>query len=422
MPNQQQLELFSHVAFIYASMPNGVSNDSLYLSATRMAGLPDDVLEMRQEVGQTKQKHSLLKRKIRWHQQTMKHLGLLERVERGSWRLTEVGKTKLHRNDTSVAVLGYSTNLGICIWGAAERAFDRLDRPITLCIASPPYLLRKPRAYGNVQDEMEYIDFICKIMEPVVRNLALGGSICLNVSQDVFEKGSPARSMYAERMLIALHDRLGLKLMDRLIWENPSKPPGPIIWASKNRVQLNVGYEPVYWLTNNPSLVRSDNRRVLQEHTEKHLKLIRSGGEQRDASFCDGAHTIRAGKSFANETVGKIPRNILKFSHSCKNKRDANKAAKKLGLPTHGATMPLELAKFLVSFLTGNGDDELVVDNCGGWNTTGLAAEMLGRPWLTTEIMGEYVLGGAERFRGFEGFASSDAITEFGDMLTRGRE
>ena len=83
--------------------------------------------------------------------------------------------------------------------------------------------------------------------------------------------------MYCERLLLALHDRLGLRLMDRLIWENRSKPPGPFQYASKARTQLNVVYEPIYWLTNNPHAVKSNNRRVLLEHTEKHLKLIRQG-------------------------------------------------------------------------------------------------------------------------------------------------
>jgi len=402
-----QFDLFDHVATVYAhagSRP--VVNEALYRNAARLAGIPDNEMERRTPVGQSQQEHSLLKRKVRWHQQTLKKLGLLERADRGTWQLTEAGKQKLCRIEASVALLGYSTDLGICIWGSAERVFSRLDRPITLCVTSPPYLLRKPRAYGNPQEEREYIDFICRVIEPIVKNLVDGGSVCLNISNDVFEAGSPARSMYVERLLIALHDKLGLHLMDRLVWHNPSKPPGPVHWASIKRVHLNVAYEPVYWLTNNPHRVRADNRRVLQEHTEAHLKLIRGGGEQRDASFCDGAYSIRAGKSFANQTAGKIPRNILAYGHACGNKRQAIARAKELGLPVHGATMPLGLAKFLIQFLTTEGDDELVAEPFGGWNTTGLAAEMLGRPWVTTEVMREYVRGGAERFTGAQGFLS----------------
>ena len=234
--------------------------------------------------------------------------------------------------------------------------------------------------------------------------------MCLNISNDIFEAQSPARSTYRERLVIALEDRLGLHKMDELIWENPSKPPGPLQWASLSRQQLNTAWEPVYWFTNDPRLCRSDNRRVLQAHTEQHLKLLRQGGEKRNAVFSDGAYRVREG-SFGSPTPGKIPRNILRFSHVERAKRETVRQAKAQGLPVHGATMPQALARFLVEFLTREGD--LVVDPCGGWSTTGAAAQECGRRWLTTEIMGEYVLGGANAFTqapGFEqhGFAPLD--------------
>lgn len=78
--------------------------------------------------------------------------------------------------------------------------------------------------------------------------LAPGGSICLNLTNDSFVPGSPARSVAKERLVLAMVDRLGLKLMDTLIWHNASKPPGPIQYASKRRVQLNTSYEPIYYV------------------------------------------------------------------------------------------------------------------------------------------------------------------------------
>ena len=59
-----------------------------------------------------------------------------------------------------------------------------------------------------------------------------------------------------------------------------------------------------------------------------------------------------------------------------------------------------------------NEKDDLVVDNCGGWMTTARAAQNLGRRWLTTELMGEHILGGALRFQndpGFELFGGLEA-------------
>lgn len=153
--------------------------------------------------------------------------------------------------------------------------------------------------------------------------------------------------------------------------------------------------------TADPRALRSDNRRVLQAHTERHLRLIRQGGEQRDAEYSDGAYRIHPGR-FGNATVGRIPRNVLTFSHSCADQRAYKAAARAAGLPAHGAPMPLSLASFLVEFLSS--EDDLVVDPFGGSFTTAKAAERLGRRWLSTEIMLEYVVGAAARFSDANGF------------------
>lgn len=248
-------------------------------------------------------------------------------------------------------------------------------------------------------------------MEPIVANLAPGGSLILNVSNDIFEVGSPARSTYMERMIIALEDRMGLKLMDRIPWVNFSKAPGPIAWASKKRFQLNVGWEPLIWMTNDPHRVRANNQRVLQPHSERQLKLIAAGGEKRAASFADGAYSLHPG-SFANPTEGRIPRNVLHYGHSCADHRQYRRDAERLGLPTHGAPFPKKMIKFLIRYLTEPGD--LVVDNMAGKLTTAMAAEELDRTWLVTEWMWDFVRGAAERFRSAVGFEMSRHFAEAG--------
>lgn len=189
--------------------------------------------------------------------------------------------------------------------------------------------------------------------------------------------------------------------MDSLVWSNPSRPPGPIAWASKSRQQLNAGYETILWMTNDASRVRSDNRRVLQPHSERHLKLIAAGGEKRVTSYGDGAHRVRHG-SYGSATSGRIPKNVITQSHLCAHKQDLVKLARAANLPVHGATMPLALAKLVIEFLSER--EDLVVDPCAGWLTTGKACEDLGRRYVLTEMMGEYVLGGSMAFRGAPGF------------------
>lgn len=92
-----------------------------------------------------------------------------------------------------------------------------------------------------------------------------------------FEPGSPARSTFRERLVIALCDELALFKWDEFIWHNPSKAPGPIQWASRTQQQLNVAWEPVYIFTNDPHRCVASNRRVLQTHTAKQIELIRTG-------------------------------------------------------------------------------------------------------------------------------------------------
>lgn len=398
-----QLDLFSGVLHAYSKETGGaLENQALYKSVARAIGISEEEAARREPIGERGELHSPFARKCRWYQQTLKKAGILERVagERGMWRLTKPAAKDLNRIEPTVAVVGFSTDLGVAILGSCDSVFASIDAPITLALTSTPYPLASARKYGN-PTEPEFVDWVCRTIEPVVKNLVPGGSICLNISQDIFLPQSPGRSMYCERLLLALNDRLGLTLMDRLVWANPQKPPGPYQYASRTRTQLNVAWEPVYWLTNDPHKVKSNNRRVLQQHTERHLELIRRGGEQRTAVYSDGAYRIRPG-SFGNETAGRIPKNILTFGHRCASQSAYKREAKARGLPAHGAPMPLSLASFLVEFLTEPGD--LVVDPFAGSFTTALAAERLGRRWLATDCMVEYVVGGSIRFEQQPGF------------------
>ena len=160
-------------------------------------------------------------------------------------------------------------------------------------------------------------------------------------------------------------------------------------------MQLNVGYEPVLVFCNDPMKSFADNRRVLQPHSESHQKLIDRGGESRKRVNSDGAYRINPG-AYGNATEGRIPKNVLRFSSSCADQRQMRRMAKAAGLPVHGASMPLALAMFLVQWLSRPGD--LVVDPFGGTQTTPKACELLGRLWMSSEIMAEYVMNGRFRF------------------------
>lgn len=389
----QQISIFD-VLDTYSTGAQG--NAAAYGKLGESHGIPASAWEQRQPIGQAQQAHSPLKRRVRWFQQTLKRLGLLEPIagERGHWQPTAAGQRtiKQRQQDLEPAApglvqLGFSTELGIALWADCKDAFSRIDEPVHMVLTSPPYPLAQPRNYGNPKRD-EYVDWLCACLEPVVARLAPGGSLFLNVSNDIFETGSPARSLYREKLVLALHERLGLHKMDEWIWHNPSKAPGPVAWASKRRVQVNTAWEPLYWFTNDPQACFADNRRVLQPHTERHARLIAAGGVKSAASFADGANRRRVG-SFGAQTAGRIPRNLITERHNCPSQTALRSWAKAEGIPIHGATMPLALAEHVVRFATEQ--DQLVADPFGGWATTALAAERNGRRWIVTERMRAYL-------------------------------
>lgn len=392
----KQIELFSAVVQAYTHAADDLSNAELYENVAKTAGISRSQLEERTPVGHAQKPFSLLKRKIRWHQQSLRQAGVIQLTDqRGIWRLTdEAREGKPRPIANGMVVLGFSTDLGIAVIADCRNFFSRIDDAIHLILTSPPYPLQKPRAYGNIE-EARYVSWLCEVLAPVIRLMVPGGSLCLNLGNDVFLQGSPARSMYQERLLLALHDRFGLYKMDSLVWESP-KPPGPIQWASKQRVQLNTAYEMVHWLTNDPDRVLSNNRRVLLPHTDKHLAFVKKGGVKKRKSHSDGAHVKLPG-AYSQETAGRIPRNILRFART---KEDQDKAYREYcaenGMVRHGASMPVSLASFLINFLTEEG--MLVADPMGGRLKTALAAERLGRRWVCTDTMADYVLGAQAQF------------------------
>lgn len=119
-----QLDLFQmdHVLQAYEG-GSVVDNNELYEHVRAAAGVSQQVMEARQPIGASGQHHSVAKRRVRWMQQTARRLGLLERVpeRRGAWRLTEEGKRRTGKAAPGVALLAFSTDLGLAIWVAGNR-------------------------------------------------------------------------------------------------------------------------------------------------------------------------------------------------------------------------------------------------------------------------------------------------------------
>lgn len=396
-----QLDLFAPVSESFSQPHDGrLTTTELYRIAAGRAGISQAEMDVPKAFGKAGTLRSKLKHRVRWLLQDLKRQGIVRRVEgmRGVWEVTEAGRAKLRKIRPDVSCLAFSTNLGVAIWTDAHRVLSHWRETIFLALTSPPYPLRNPRAYGNPAAE-EHVDFICWHFEPIVKNLAPGGTIVLNLG-DVFEPNSPAKSTYIEELTLAFKKRFGLHLMNRIIWQS-NKPPSPIQWSSIQRMQVAETYETCLWFTNDPLNCIADNRRILEPHTETHKAFVAKGGVKVARVNGDGAHRQRVG-AYSNPTDGRLPRNIWHIGNRCESQRKYKQRARELGLAAHGASMPLALARKFVLFMTEVG--QLVVDPFFGSGTTGLAAEIEGRPWAGMEIFFDYARGAAERFVDFDGF------------------
>ncbi|MDF5950486.1 winged helix-turn-helix domain-containing protein [Pseudomonas aeruginosa] len=125
-PGQGELFAVDQIAGIYKANPDKpLTNTALYEIVTSHLGVSTEALNELAPVGESGQKHSLVRRAIRWTQQSLKQMGIIERVngERGVWRLTEDAKRDLNPAKSGVKVLGFRTDLGLAIWGPSADIF-----------------------------------------------------------------------------------------------------------------------------------------------------------------------------------------------------------------------------------------------------------------------------------------------------------
>lgn len=389
-----QMALFDTVSQVYADHgEKPVPQQTLYHEVSDKLNLSKSQITERGTVHNGKT-FNVFHRDCRWAQQRLKLKGFLTRVDRGMWQLTEAGKERLTEIQDGYVCLAFSTALGVCLWGDA-RTIGRevIDDQINLILTSPPYL-NIDRNYGTWSDEKAYVRFIVEALEPYIQKMAPGAGLVLNVGNDVFEKGQPTRSLYVERLVIELHDALGLHLVERIPWII-NKCPGPTLWAFVRRIMLRSGFEFTFCFTNDPEAITWDNRNVLQEQCEEYLAWCRSGGQPKD--WNNATYAKRKGAfSGTVEKQSKVPSNVLSLGHTCAEGRRIKQFAKKHNLPEHTATFPRAFAEFFIKWMTR--EQDLVVDPFGGTLTTASAAEHLNRRWQTGDRVLDFLQAGSSRF------------------------
>ena len=203
-------------------------------------------------------------------------------------------------------------------------------------------------------------------------------------------------------------------LAQEFFWFNPAKIPNPAQWVTVDRVRAKDATEYIWWLGKSPN-PNADNTKVLTPYSESMKRLLRT------KKYNHGRRPSgwQVSDDWAIDHGGAIPPNVLPIDlvesphqsplHGMNEKTNLNmlvepntmsggsyrKRCRENGITSHPATFPIALPEFFIRFLTEK--EELVLDPFAGSNTTGKAADGLGRRWIAFEQERKYL--SASRYR-----------------------
>src|SRR6516164_9855206 len=250
----------------------------------------------------------------------------------------------------------YVTEFGTCYHADGLDVLRRLPaNSVALAMTSPPFALRRQKAYGNVTPA-EYVEWFW----PFAREVHLVLRLC-----EIFH------------------------LAQEFYWYNPSRLPTPAEWVTIRRTRVKDAVNMLWWLSKTTE-PQADNRRVLKPYSRSMKRLLRDGY---DPAMRPSQHEI--GPHFQRDNGGAIPPNLLEIPNTRSND-DYLRSCRAAGLPVHPARFPPPVPEFFVRFLTEPG--QTVLDPFAGSNVTGQVAQGLDRRWVAVEVNGDYVAGSMLRF------------------------
>jgi DNA modification methylase len=280
----------------------------------------------------------------------------------------------------------YTTRWGRAYHDDALNVLRRLPaNSVALVVTSPPFALRRRKAYGNVAAS-EYVAWLWPFAEQIQRVLRPDGSFVLELG-GAWNPGSGTRSLYQYELVLRLAELF--HLAQEFYWYNPSKLPTPAEWVTIQRTRVKDAVNMLWWFakTENP---RADNRRVLRPYSRSMRRLLKDGYK---AARRPSQHDI--GPHFRRDNGGAIPPNILTLPNT-RSADDYIRQCRAAGLTPHPARFLPAIPDFFIRFLTDPG--QLVLDPFAGSNVTGQVAEQLERKWISIEIDAHYVSSSRLRF------------------------
>src|SRR5205085_9867390 len=200
------------------------------------------------------------------------------------------------------SLLAYSTRHGQAFRGDAFDILPTLpDASVSLVFTSPPFALRRQKAYGNVA-ATEYVDWFWPLAEQIFRVLRPDGSFVMELG-GAWNPGSGTRSLFPYELLL----RLGklFCLAQDFYWFNPSRLPTPAEWVTIRRTRVKEAVTHIWWLSKTTE-PKADNKQVLQPYSKSMRRLLKDGYKvaQRPSQHEIGPH-------FRRDNGGAIPPNLL---------------------------------------------------------------------------------------------------------------
>jgi DNA modification methylase len=335
-------------------------------------------------------KYNVFDRAVRWAQQLAKFRQLTTSDEPGTWHLTGYAYDKIENARPGVVVLVYENDLGAILWAESEALESIIDNEsIDLIITSPPYNLNRSKSYEYKQSEEEHVRWLTARAEAWKSLLTRRGSVMLNMG-DCWIPGRPEMSLWQERVILNMVDRLGYHLCEKCFWHSPSKMPSPAEWVTVRRVRVTPAVESIWWLSKTPH-PKANNRNVLSPYSESMKRVLEKGT---NAGFRPSGYVVREG-AFSTDNGGSIPHNLLVSSHTASNTPYLRRC-REAGIKPHPARFPESLPKLAIELTTDPGDT--VMDPFGGSLTTAEVCNTLGRRFIVGERNREFIEGGLLRF------------------------
>ena len=237
---------------------------------------------------------------------------------------------------------------------------------VDLVITSPPYDGQPKYGNGERYERDWYQGFFLQVTAEVLRVLKPRGSFVLNYRS---KRTGDERGLLQFELIFWLRSQ-GFLFCEDFVWGKPSPPPGRFKRFLKDAVEYCFQFAksadwqffPEHCLT--PARWDAKDRERRRKLAHNYVRVNEPSGQ--------GRRRVQAGPDMVR------PSTLLHFE-----------AEFGPNPSEHPARFPLPLPTFFINLLSQPGD--LVFDPFGGTGTTGLAAELLGRRWLATELDAKYV-------------------------------